>query len=87
MTKSNVTEVEVAVHDGSSRGRGYYCAGRQCAVKERCHRHTSGIMQQDAVFNDYDILMLSEETCKYFVDVKKVAHLGPKASINKSNKR
>jgi len=86
MTKSNVTAVEVVVHDGS-RGRGYYCAGRQCAVKERCHRHTSGIMQQDAVFNDYDILMLSEETCKYFVDVKKVAHLGLRACSNKSNKR
>lgn len=82
MTKSNVT-----VENDGSNGRGYYCAGRQCAVKEKCHRHTSGIIQPNAVFNDYDILMLTEETCRYFVDVKKVAHLGLKASSNKSNKR
>lgn len=83
MTKSNVTAVEVAEHDGSN-GRGYYCAGRQCAVKEKCHRHTSGIMQQEAVFNDYDILMLTEETCKFFVEVKKQIK---KANSLKSNKR
>jgi hypothetical protein len=75
MTKSNVTEVAVVAHDGS-RGRGYYCAGRQCTVKEKCHRHTSGIIQRDAIFNDYDILMLSEETCRYFVDVKKANQIG-----------
>lgn len=82
MTKSNVT-----VENDGSNGRGYYCAGRQCAVKEKCHRHTSGIIQPNAVFDDYDTLMLTEETCRYFVDVKKVAHSGLKASSNKSNKR
>lgn len=84
MTKSNVA---VAVENDGSNGRGYYCEGRQCAVKEKCHRHTSGIIQQNAVFNDYDILMLTEEKCKFFVDVKEVAQLGSGACSNKSNKR
>ena len=71
MTKSNVAVVQ----DGSS-GRGYYCAGSKCAIKEKCHRHTSGVAQLNAVFDDYDILMLTEESCKFFVNVKEVNQLG-----------
>lgn len=74
MVKSNVTVAPV-VHDGSS-GRGYYCAGRHCTAREQCHRHTSSIVQRNADFDDYDILMLSEGTCKYFIDIKEVTQLG-----------
>ena len=74
MIKSNVTVVAVE-HDVSS-GRGYYCAGRHCAVREQCHRHTSSVVQRNANFDDYDILMLSEGKCKYFVDVKETIQLG-----------
>lgn len=71
MTKSNVTVVEVPVLNSSGGGLGYYCAGRHCTVKDKCHRYTSGVAQQNAVFDEYDTLMLSEESCKYFVHVKK----------------
>ena len=73
MIKSNVTAVpEVS----SSSGRGYYCAGRHCAKREQCHRHTSSIAQRNAVFDDYDILMLSEGSCRFFVDVKTANQVG-----------
>jgi len=71
MTKSNVT----VVHDGSS-GRGYYCAGRHCALREQCHRHTSSIVERNAHFDDYDKLMLTEGKCKFFIDIKEVTQLG-----------
>jgi predicted RNA-binding protein YlxR (DUF448 family) len=64
MTKSNVT----VAHDGSN-GRGYYCAGRRCAIKEQCHRYTSNIVEYDARVNDYDKLIKTKEKCKFFVDV------------------
>lgn len=73
MIKSNVTEVPVV---NSSSGLGYYCAGRHCAVREQCHRHTSSLVQRNADFDDYDILMLSEGSCKYFVDVKEANRVG-----------
>lgn len=68
MVKSNVTVVPVV--EVRSGGRGYYCAGRHCAIRDKCHRHTSGIGQNSSAFDDYDVLMLSEGSCKYFVDVK-----------------
>lgn len=72
--KSNVTVVpEVEVPSG---GRGYYCAGRHCAKREQCHRHTSSLVQRNADFDDYDILMLSEGSCKYFVNVKEANRVG-----------
>jgi hypothetical protein len=71
MTKSNGT----AVHDGSS-GRGYYCAGRHCALREQCYRHTSSIVERNAQFDDYDKLMLTEGKCKFFIDIKEVTQLG-----------
>ena len=73
MIKSNVTAVpEVS----SSSGRGYYCAGRHCAKREQCHRHTSSIVQRNAEFDDYDKLMLTEGKCKYFIDIKEVTQIG-----------
>lgn len=74
MVKSNVTVVPVV--EVRSGGRGYYCAGRHCAIREKCHRHTSGIGQKPSAFDDYDILMLSEGSCKYFVDVKTANQVG-----------
>ena len=71
MTKSNVT----VVGDGS-RGIGYYCAGRHCAKREQCHRHTSSIVERNAQFDDYDKVMLTEGKCKFFIDIKEVTHLG-----------
>jgi hypothetical protein len=71
MTKSNVT----VVGDGS-RGIGYYCAGRHCAKREQCHRHTSSIVERNAQFDDYDKVMLTEGKCKFFIDIKEVTQLG-----------
>jgi hypothetical protein len=78
MTKSNVTVAEIPVLNSSGGGLGYYCAGRHCTVKDKCHRYTSGVAQQNAVFDEYDTLMLSEKerTCKYFVNVKKANQIG-----------
>lgn len=50
-------------------GIGYYCAGRRCKIREQCHRHTIGIVQPTATFNDYDMLREPKEPCKFFVDV------------------
>ncbi len=74
MVKSNVTAVPVV--NSSGGGLGYYCAGKHCAVREQCHRHTSSLVQRNAEFDDYDILMLSEGSCKYFVDVKEANRVG-----------
>jgi len=71
MIKSNVT----VVHDGIS-GRGYYCAGRRCAIKKQCHRHTSSIVEHNARFNDYDKLIPTKGECKFFVDIREVTQLG-----------
>ena len=76
MTKSNVTEVEVPVLNSSGGGIGYYCAGRHCSSRDKCHRHTSSIGQRNAVFDDYDKLMLSEGSCRFFVNVKTVNQIG-----------
>jgi hypothetical protein len=77
MVKSNVTAVPVVpVLNSSGGGLGYYCAGRHCAVREKCHRHTSSIVQPNAVFDDYDKLMLSEGSCRFFVDVKEANRIG-----------
>lgn len=74
MIKSNVTVVPVV--NSSSGGRGYYCAGRHCAIREQCHRHTSSLVQRNADFDDYDILMLSEGSCRFFVDVNAANQVG-----------
>ena len=74
MTKSNVTAVP-EVGDGS-RGIGYYCAGRHCAKREQCHRHTSSIVERNAQFDDYDKVMLTEGKCKFFIDIKEVTQVG-----------
>ncbi len=76
MVKSNVTVAEVPVVLHSNGGLGYYCAGRHCAIRERCHRHTLSIVQPNAVFDDYDVLMLSEGSCRFFVDVKEANRVG-----------
>ena len=75
MIKSNVTVVPV-VSSSSGGGRGYYCAGRHCAITDKCHRHTSGIGQNISAFDDYDKLMLSEGSCRFFVDVKTANRVG-----------
>jgi hypothetical protein len=77
MVKSNVTAVsEVPILNSSGGGLGYYCAGRHCAKREQCHRHTSSLVQRNAEFDDYDILMLSEGSCRFFVDVKEANRVG-----------
>jgi hypothetical protein len=76
MTKSNVTVTPVVEVSDGSRGIGYYCAGRHCAKREQCHRHTSSIVERNAQFDDYDKVMLTEGKCKFFIDIKEVTQLG-----------
>ena len=74
MTKSKKTEVEVEV-EVNSGGRSYYCGGRSCTKKEKCHRYTSGEQAGHTQFDDdYDIIMLHEQPapCKYFVNILSV---------------
>lgn len=54
----------------------YYCAGRHCAKRDMCDRHVASIKERNAEFDDYDILMLSEGKCKYFIDIKEVTQVG-----------
>ena len=75
MIKSNVTEVPV-VNSSARGGLVYYCAGRHCAISHDCHRYTSGIGQRNAVYDEYDTLMLSEGSCRFFVNIKEVNRVG-----------
>lgn len=74
MIKSNVRSVTTE-HDGTS-GKGYYCAGRHCAIKNQCHRYTASIDQENVKFNDYDAAQPSEIKCKYFAAIKEVIQAG-----------
>lgn len=49
----------------------YFCAGRYCAEREKCHRHTSSVHVNEAPFNDYDLVRMKEgltKPCRYFID-------------------
>ena len=49
----------------------YFCAGRYCAEREKCHRHTSSVHVNEAPFNDYDLVRMKEgltKPCRYYVD-------------------
>lgn len=74
MTKS--IEPEVQVLNSSGGGIGYYCAGRHCAKRDKCHRHTASSRLSNAVFDDYDVLMLSEGSCRFFVNVNTANQIG-----------
>lgn len=68
MIKSKKTEVkQEEVHSG----RSYYCAGRNCSIRETCHRHTSSVQVGRAEFDDYDIVMLHEHPspCKFYINI------------------
>lgn len=76
MSESKKTEVEVEV---SSHGRSYYCAGRNCSKREKCHRHTSSLGVNQAPFEDYDLAMIRDlpKTCRYFIDRNRAEGLQP----------
>jgi hypothetical protein len=52
----------------------YFCAGRNCQLRETCHRHTSSVTVTRPEFDDYDIAMLyaSYPNCKYYIDIRQV---------------
>lgn len=51
----------------------YFCAGRFCTMREQCHRHVSSVQVNNAQFEDYDLVKLRDQNCKYFIDIKEVA--------------
>lgn len=53
----------------------YYCAGRFCTMRESCHRHVSSVQVNNAQFEDYDLVKLRDQSCKYFIDIKEVSQL------------
>jgi|688.fasta_scaffold32904_9 hypothetical protein len=65
MTKSKETEIVVP-----SSGTSYYCAGRNCRVRDVCHRHSSSYSVNQAPFEDYDLAMVRDlpKPCKFYVN-------------------
>lgn len=65
MAKSKETEIV-----GPSSGSSYYCAGRNCSMRDSCHRHTSSYAVNQAPFEDYDLAMVRAlpKSCKFYVD-------------------
>lgn len=71
MTKSKVMTV---ADISNTEARTYYCAGRYCAKREKCHRHTSSTQITRAPFDDYDLVMIkdtSTRSCQYYVSIDK----------------
>lgn len=59
------------MEDNTTTESRYYCAGRFCTVREKCHRHTSSTRVNNAAFDDYDLVWMRagyNSTCIYFVD-------------------
>ena len=76
MIKSKKTEVEVEL---PSHGKSYYCAGRHCSKRDKCHRHTSSTGVNQAPFEDFDLVMIKSlpKPCQYFIDRNKAEGLQP----------
>lgn len=58
------------MEDNTTESR-YYCAGRYCTAREKCHRHTSSTRVNNAAFDDYDLVYMRagwDAPCTYFVD-------------------
>ena len=71
MTKSKVMTV---ADISNTEARTYYCAGRYCAKREKCHRHTSSTQVNRAPFDDYDLVMIRDmnaRSCQYYVSIDK----------------
>jgi hypothetical protein len=60
----------------------YYCAGRNCIVRDKCHRHTSSTSVNRAEFEDYDLVMIRvfPEPCLHFIDRNQAEGLSPEAT-------
>lgn len=69
MAKSKVTTVAEL---SNTEARTYYCAGRYCVKREKCHRHTSSTHITRAPFDDYDLVMIKDmntKSCQYYVSL------------------
>ena len=71
MTKSKVIPV---ADISTTEARTYYCAGRYCVKREKCHRHTSSTQVSRAPFDDYDLVMIKDtnaKSCQYYISIEK----------------
>ena len=57
-----------------STALGYYCAGRHCAKKEKCHRYVSSTKINNATYDQYDRKLLRDGICIYFVNITAVPY-------------